>query len=140
MKTQTPFTEIGSLEKDLAEIAPLVREGYRQLGGPSARVEEAIREAARKQAARRKARLAWPLARSLAAAAALVLLLGGGALQLHLSREAELQAEAAARRLAAERRAAAGETSAGFANILLEIQGLNEEGFFSHEETESLSL
>ena len=77
---------------------------------------------------------------SLAAAAALVLLLGGGALQLHLSREAELQAEAAARRVAAERRAAAGEASAGFASILLEIQGLNEEGFFSHEETESLSL
>ncbi len=140
MKKQTPFTGIDGLEKELAEIAPLVRQGFRQAGGPSLRVEDAIRAEARRYEGKKQGRAAWPLYRTLAAAAAFALLLGGS-VQLHLSRQSDLRDEVA-RRVATEaaQSATASESTPGLANLLLEIQGLNEDGFFRPEEAEPLWL
>ena len=137
MKTQTPFNEIADLEKELAGLAPLVRQGFRQAGGPSPRIEEAIRAEARRCAGKKQNRFAWPVYRTLAAVAAFALLLGGS-VQLHLS----LQAKDANRRAATEKAqpAPSAESTPGLANLLLEIQGLNEEGFFRTEEAEPLWL
>jgi len=137
MKTQTPFNEIANLEKEVAEIAPLVRQAFRQAGGPSLRVEDAIRSEARRRAGKRQNLFAWPFRRTLAAVAAFVLLLGGS-VQLHLSRQAEIEN----RCLAAEesRSEKPAESTTALANLLLEIQGLNEEGFFRSEEAEPLWL
>ena len=140
MKTQIPFTEIDRLEKELAEITPLVRQGFSRVGGPSQRAEEAIRAEARRLASKKPGRLSWPLYRTLAAAAAFALLMGGS-IQLHLSRQADLRDEVA-NRIASEaaQSATATESTPGLANLLLEIQGLNEDGFFRPEEAEPLWL
>jgi len=145
MKTKTPFTDIAALEKELAEIAPLVREGFRQAGGPSPRVESAIREEARKQAGRKRSLAAWPLYRTLAAAASLTLLLGG-AVQLHVVHQSSRNAQAVhhilnigAAQASVERERSA-EGAAALASRLLDIQGLDEEGFFKADEEEPLSL
>ena len=145
MKTRTSFPDIAALENELAEIAPLVREGFRQAGGPSLRVETAIRQQARTCAGKKSRRLSWPLYRILAAAASLALLMGG-ALQLHLVRQADLNAQAVhhilnigtAQASAEHEHPAEGTT--GLANRLLDIQGLDEEGFFKAEEAEPLWL
>lgn len=143
MKTRTPFTDIAALEQELAVIAPLVRAGFRQRGGPSPRVEEAIRQEARKVAGRKRNRLAWPAYRICAAAAGLALLLGG-AVQLHVVRHASHDAQAihhilniGATQASAEH---AVEGPTGLANRLLDIQGLDEEGFFKAEGEEPLWL
>ena len=78
MKTQTPFDEIAAIDRELTELAPRVRQGFVRLGGPSERVEQAIRDEARRTAALRM-RSAWPQRRMLAAAASFALLLGGTA-------------------------------------------------------------
>ena len=138
MKTQTPFNEIADLEKELAELAPLVRQGFRQVGGPSQRVEEAILAESRRLAGKKQGH--WPLYRTLSAAAAVALLMGGS-IQLHLSRQADLRDEVA-NRIASEaaQSTTATESTPGLANLLLEIQGLNEDGFFRPEEAEPLWL
>ena len=59
MKTKTPFDEIAAIDRELTEIAPRVRQGFVCLGGPSERVEQAIRDEARRAAALRM-RSAWP--------------------------------------------------------------------------------
>ena len=136
MKTQTPFDEIAAIDRELTELAPRVRQGFVCLGGPSERVEQAIRDEARRAAALRM-RSAWPRRRILAAAASFALLLGGTA-HWFASQRTERH------RLAPQPVAAAGaridDSTAGFANLLLEIQGLNEDDFFKTEEAESLWL
>lgn len=141
MKTQTPFNEIADLEKELDELAPLVRQGFRQAGGPSPRIEDAIRAEARRCAGKKQNRFAWPVYRTLAAVAAFALLLGGS-VQLHLSLQDNLKDKDANRSAAAEKAlpAPSSESTPGLANLLLEIQGLNEEGFFRTEEAEPLWL
>lgn len=130
MKTQTVFDDIDALEKELSELAPLVRRGFDRAGGPSAQTEEAIRAEARRALAQRgaPARFAWARPRRLAAAAALALLLGGSA---HLFVDRQPRRADVAK---------TDESAASFASLLLEIQGLNEESFFRAEGTESLWL
>jgi len=143
MKKQTSLTEIAALEKELAEIAPRVRQGLHQAGGPSLRVDEAIRAEARRVAARRQSRSAWAwmhVRAPFAAAAALALLLGGAALHQRTGEEAEPRNLSAARPSAAQTVNAASDNAASFAGVLLEIQGLSEEGFVRDEETAVLSL
>ncbi len=145
MRTQTPFTDIDALEKELAGIAPLVQRGFRQEDGPSLRVEEAIRREARAYAGRKNVRPAWPLYRTLAAAAGFAFLLGG-VVQLHLVHQASHNAQASRSilNLGATQASALNEHPVdgptGLANRLLDIQGLDEEGYFKTEEDESLWL
>ena len=136
MKTQTPFDEIAAIDRELLELAPRVRQGFECLGGPSTRVEQAIREEARRVAAGR-ARSAWPLGRILAVAASLALLLGGTAFWF-ASQRAGQETQGLAQQPAAA--AHIDESTASFASLLMEIQGLNEDGFFRTEEAESLWL
>ena len=137
MKTQTPFDEIAAIDRELLELAPRIRQGFERLGGPSARVEQTIREEARRvTAGLSRARLTWPLRRILAAAASLALLLGGTALWF-ASQRAGQETQGLAQQPAA---AHIDETTASFASLLMEIQGLNEDGFFRTEEAESLWL
>jgi hypothetical protein len=133
MNKQTGFNDIDALEKELAELAPIVRQGFERAGMPSPHVEDAIRAEARRALAGR-ARAVWPRYQMLAAAAALALLLGGS---VHLF-VSHTPAKTAA--VAAPSKAQADESAAGFANLLLEIQGLNEDSFFRTEEAESLWL
>ncbi len=143
MKTQTAFTDTATLEKELAGLAPLVRQAFLQAGGPAPEVEAAIREEARRFAGVRRARFGWPLFRVLAAAACLVLVLGG-ALQLHLIRQTSGRpAETVSRRT--EKSAAPSSTgktddTSGFAKLLLDIQGLDAESYFTAEASEALWL
>ena len=131
MKTQTPFDEIAAIDRELLELAPRVRQGFECLGGPSTRVEQAIRVAAS------RARPTWPLGRILAAAASLALLLGGTAFWF-ASQRAGQETQGLAQQPAAA--AHIDESTASFASLLMEIQGLNEDGFFRTEEAESLWL
>ena len=143
MKTNTTFDDIATLENELAELAPLVRQGFDRAGGPSARTEEAIRAEARRILAQRTdttadrpascgtASFSWPRLRVFAAAAAIALLLGGS---FHLFTNRQPQ------NVATIENAWADENSASFANLLLDIQGLNEEGFFRPEEEAALWL
>jgi hypothetical protein len=143
MKSQTPFTEIDALEKELDQIVPLVQQGFRQAGGPSSHVEDAIRQRARLVAARKRARFAWPAYRIAAAAAGFALLLGG-ALQVHLVHQASHNAQTVRHILNIGATQASNEHPtegpAGLANRLLDIQGLDEEGFFKAEGEEPLWL
>lgn len=128
MKTQDAFKEIDLLEKELSAVAPLVRQAFSRLPPPSAATEQAIRDEARRFLQQKRARSVWPHRRMLAAAAALMLLMGGG-IQLHLSRQ---------NTAAAAVRASHKESTSNLAALLLEIQGLNEDGFFRTEEAEPL--
>ena len=143
MKPETTFTDIEALEKELAEIAPLVRQVFSLSGGPSPQVENAIRQEARTCAARKRSRLAWPAYRTLAAAAGFALLLGG-AVQLHLARQSSRNAQTARHILDIGATQASAEHPiegpTGLANRLLDIQGLDEEGFFKAEGEEPLWL
>ncbi|MEI7900975.1 MAG: hypothetical protein WCK89_12050 [bacterium] len=143
MKSQTPFTDIAALEKELAEIAPLVRQGFRQVGGPSLRVGDAIQREARAYAGRKNSRRVWPLYRTVATAAGFALLLGG-AVQLNLVYQSSHKSQAIHTVLnigasqASTEHPVEGPT--GLANRLLDIQGLDEEGFFKTEGEEPLWL
>jgi hypothetical protein len=143
MKTQRPFTDIAALEKELAEIALLVRQGFSLAEGPSPRVENAIRQEARAYAARKRNRPAWPVYRTIAAAAGFALLLGG-AVQVHLVSRSSRNAQAARHILEIGATQASAEHPiegpTGLANRLLDIQGLDEEGFFKAEGEEPLWL
>jgi hypothetical protein len=144
MKSQTPFAEIDALERELAQIAPLVQQGFRQAGGPSLRVEDAIRQKARLAvAARERAGFAWHAYRIAAAAAGFALLLAG-ALELHLVHQASHNALTVRHILNIGATQASNEHPtegpAGLANRLLDIQGLDEEGFFKAEGEEPLWL
>jgi len=138
MKTQTPFDEIAAIDRELLELAPRIRQGFERLGGPSAQVEQTIREEARRVTASR-ARLTWPLGRILAAAASIALLLGGTALWF-ASQRAEQETHGLVQQQQPAVAVRVDESTASFASLLMEIQGLNEDGFFRTEEAESLWL
>jgi len=143
MKTKTTITDIAALEKEVAEIAPFVRNGFRGAGGPSCQVEDAIRLEARNYAGRSFTRATWPLYRKLAVAAGFAFLLGG-VIQLHLVHRAGHNAKAVDHILNIGAPQASAEPSidgaAGLANRLLDAQGLDDEGFFTSEEDEPLWL
>lgn len=137
MKTQTPFDEIAAIDRELTELAPRVRQGFVCLGRPSERVERAIRDEARRAAAHRM-RSAWLRRRILAAAASFALLLGGTAHWVASQRAEQNRSPTQQPVAAADARG--DESTVGFASLLMEIQGLNEDGFFRTEEAESLWL
>ena len=137
MNTKTTFDEIAALESELTDLAPLVRQGFDRAGGPSAHMEEAIRAEARRFLAERASMsrampFAWRHPRALAAVAAVALLLGGS---LHLLMDRQPKDTAPAGSAWAD-----DDNTASFANLLLDIQGLNEEGYFNSEGEESLWL
>jgi len=143
MKNQTEHVDLTSLERDLERIAPIVRQGFRQMGGPSETVLKAIHDKAAEQLFRqRRYRRHLPLFRALAAAATLALLLGG-AVQTHLARQAGAHALTVSHVLQIGSPHASAGPVAGTTEIaarLLDIQGLDDEAFFSPEETAALWL
>jgi hypothetical protein len=144
MNNQTPFLiDIDALETELSELTPLVRHGFRQMGGPSQRVELAIRREALTRAGRKRSLWAWPLYRTFAAAAAVALLLVG-VIQLSLASRASHNANAVSHILNIAATGSSAEHMAegldGLANQLLDIQGLDEDGFFKAEGAEALWL
>lgn len=142
MKTQTADIDPDKLEEELAGLAKLVRQGFRLAGEPSPEVEEAIRQEAFRCAGKCRARIFSPFYLKFAAAAGLMLLLGG-AFQLHLTRQTEGRVEPAGLRLAKDApKPASGKTedNSGFARMLLDIQGMDEEGYFTGEAAEALWL
>lgn len=136
------FTQEG-VENELRALAPLVREAFDHVGGPSPAVIGAIRAEARRHTFRRmRARRLAPLFRSLAVAAGLALLLTG-AFQLHVSAVEGRHAQDVARllHLGAAQPSSGAPDSSALANSLLDIQGLSEEAFLATaEETEPLWL
>jgi len=141
MKTQTAFIEGATIEKELSWLAPLVRRGFRLAGDPSPEVEAAIRQEACRCAGRGRARRVWTFYRKLAMAAGLMLVLGGAL--LHVTRQTGGQAEPANLLLAKDAPASVSvktDDASGFAKLLLDIQGLDEEGYFTVEAAEALWL
>lgn len=143
MKTENQNVDALALERELSEIAPVVKRGFRSAGEPSARVTDAIRREAQACAQRHQSRHRFHMFRVLAAAAVLMILVGG-TIQFQLLRQEEQRALNVAQQLARVERAQkskeAAESQDGLANVLLEIQGLNEETFFTAEGAEPLAL
>jgi len=122
MNINTTDYNIILLEKELDQIAPLVHKSFSLLGGPAPHIEAAIRAEACRQIAHHHHFLSWSTRRILAVAASFMLLIGG-ATHLHLTRlkNSDKKIE-------------------NFASLLLDIQGLNEECYFSTNEAEFLWL
>jgi len=145
MKTTTPFCE-EALLCDLEALAPLVKDGFARLEGPSPRVLQAIHEEAVAQAIRRSARVRFSFTLRFAAAAASVVLLCGVSLQTwrvwhkgrHDAQMVQLLRISTQGSDAAEHELADSSELEGF---LLSMQGLDHDSYFSSpDETESLWL
>jgi len=93
MKNKTRPIIVADLEKDVEDIAPLVRQAFLMIEGPSQQVTRAIQEYSLAQARGFRRRHFIPLFRILTAAASLMLLLGG-AIQMHLVHSAGANARA----------------------------------------------
>lgn len=144
--TRTDTISPVALENDLAALAPWVRQALScSTEEPSVHVIRAIHnEAVKHIAVQRRNRRLIPFFRTLAAAAALALLLGG-AFQLHSTRLEGVNARAISHILNLGAPHAASVTSTAssseLANRLLVIQGLDDETFFiNSQEAESLLL
>jgi hypothetical protein len=128
---------------ELEALAPRVREAFGRVAEPSPRVLRAIHdEAVAHLTSRARQRRFIPLFRTLAAAAALTLLLGG-AIQTHLAWREGTHTRAVGHLLnlgASNVPAATAESASELASRLLDIQGLNEDAFFMSEEAEVLWL
>ncbi len=133
----------GDLERDLTWLKPLVNDGFQQIGGPSQRALQAIRDEAARHAMRRRFRLHFaPLLRAVAAAAALAML-AATAVHTHLALRAGRHAQTVNLLLdlgAPQTAATPAGGASEFATRLLDIQGLDEEAFFTHEGSEALWL
>jgi hypothetical protein len=145
MKTTTPFCE-EALLRDLEALAPVVKDGFARLEGPSPRVLQAIHEEAVAQAIRRSARARFSLTLRFAAAAAAVVLLCGMSLQTwsawhkgrHDTQMVQLLRISTQGSDSTESELADSSELAGF---LLSMQGLDHDSYFSsQDETESLWL
>ena len=141
MKTQNVLLETIDLEKEVATIAPLIRDGLSRIKGPSPEVLHAIHEEAVSHVfSQRRKRV--PLLRVMAAAASIALIVGG-AVQVHLARQAGAQAQTLRLVLHIGAPYAVNGPVDGtteLAKRLLNIQGLDEETFLTPVETEPLSL
>jgi hypothetical protein len=145
MNTTTPYSEEAVL-RDLDALAPLVKEGFARMEGPSPRVLSAIHEEAVAQALRRKTRLhiAWRV--RFAAAAAAVVLLGGVSLQTWRTWNSGRH-DAQMVQLLRISTQGAGTTeheladTSELATFLLSMQGFDRDSYFSSPDgTESLWL
>ena len=143
MKSNKPLIDSGSLERDLEMLAPMIRAGLNYFEGPSDNVLEAIHKEAAARAFTAERRRVFSV--RFWAVAASVLILMGGALQYYQSHQAGVQAKTLQLVLhigaphAVNGSGPVGGT-AELANRLLNIQGLDEETFFTSDETEVLSL
>lgn len=126
----TEFDNVKDLEQQLAKLQPLVKRGFEQAARPSLRVEEEIRQAARQAIVRRQALQKRRLGRMRLIASVAATLLLGGALYLYTGNH----------ETATTPKSANEESIATFANLLLDIQGLSEDGFFRLEESEGAWL
>ncbi len=120
-----------SFGKDEAALAALVRHGFEAVGGPSARVTDAIAAEARRAAGRGSFRRFGIRPRVLTAAAAVAV--AAFALYFNQAAPDDRRAKTTVTGLSAE-------SAHGLAVLLLDIQGLNEESFFMTEEAEPLWL
>lgn len=141
MKADTTFIDAEALDRDASGIAPIIREGLSQMGGPSERTLRAIHAEAVRRAAFGR-RLGLPFLRLAAAASFIVLV--GAAFQAHLARQAGAQALTlqVVLHIGAPHVTTSGpvtETNE-LAKHLLSIQGLDEDSYFTPEETQVLSL
>ena len=122
MKNEINKIELSVLESELEQIAPWVHQGFTLWGGPSAEIEASIRTKALEKNRRHTHFRGWSWQRTLAVAASLMLLFGAFT-HLHLTHQKNRNKQIA-----------------DFAGLLLEIQGLNEESYFTANEVESLLL
>ena len=126
--------------RELEAFAPQVKEGFARIGGPSDRVLDAIHAEAVKVAAEKRRTSRFHIAfRRLAAAAVFAVLLGGSfqTYQRYQSNNAHEQTLTLLRiSFATEDGGVLSDTSE-LANILLMLQGLDQESFFSAPDEEA---
>jgi hypothetical protein len=146
MKKEETFNEEAEL-RALEQIAPWVNEGFARMGGPSDRILKAIHDEAVAQVSRprvRSFRFAFAI-RLTAAAAAVMLLVSGVVFQSWQSRKHEQQHQVV-QILHMTTKSPLTEESEGtepaeLANLLLTVQGLDRESYFSGQDgTEALWL
>jgi hypothetical protein len=145
MSTTTPYSEEAVL-RDLDALAPLVKEGFARLEGPSPRVLSAIHEEAVAQAMRRKNQIYITWRVRFAAAAAAVVLLGGLSLQTWHVRTHERHNTQTVQLLRISTQGAGATEheladTSELATFLLSMQGFDRDSYFSSPDgTESLWL
>lgn len=139
MKQKNIFIEVRQLDDEVAKIAPLVHDAFACYGGPSEQVEALIRQESKRIAARHRILGFQPERAKLALVACMLLLLGGAlpvAIRMH--------AYSVQPHLAQDRDdvsiSAQSKEEIGFSRVLLNMQGLDEESFFTDGETEALWL
>lgn len=143
MKKTTDRLSADDLERDVAWVEPLIHTGFDQIGGPSRRTLQAIREQAAAEAARRRLTLRFGLFVRTVAAAAAFAALAAAAVHTHLALRAGRHAQTVNQLLNLGAPQAASSPASGaveLATRLLNIQGLDEEAFFTHEGSEALWL
>ena len=122
--------------RELETLAPQVKDGFAYIGGPSARILDAIHAEAVKVASRKRLNVIF---RRLAAAAVFAVMLGGGfqTYQHYQSNTVHEQTLTLLQiSLATENGDMMSDTSE-LANILLTLQGLDQESFFSAPDGEA---
>jgi len=135
MKTTTPNCE-EALHHDLEALAPLVKEGFARINGPSARVLKAIHEEAVAHALRRAARNRFAFIVRFTAVAAAVALVFGGSLQAWrawhaikpINQTVQLLRISTQNSTSVEHELA---DSSELANYLLSMQGFDRDSYFS---------
>ncbi|MCL1921862.1 MAG: hypothetical protein FWG50_12460 [Kiritimatiellaeota bacterium] len=137
----TDLNEAGVL-RELAAFAPQVRDGFARIGGPSDSVLDAIRaEAAKAAAERRRALRLNVVFRRLAAAAVFALLLGGSFQtyqRYHSNNAREQTLTLLSISLATQDGAySLSDDTSELAHLLLTMQGLDQESFFSVPDEEA---
>jgi len=132
MKTADHYVDEFSFGKDEAELAAIVRRGFEAAGSPSPLVMEAISAEARRTAGHKTFWMSRSTPRLLAAAAAAAAVIAAGGLYHNHTTPVSSHSQSSAGLIS--------QSTPDLAALLLDIQGLNEEGFFMTEEAEPLWL
>jgi len=134
MKKKETFNEEAELQA-LEGIAPWVKEGFARMEGPSDRVMKAIHDEAVAQVSPSHLRLRFSFTIRLVAAAALMLLFSGVAFQSWRVKTHEQQHQVVQLLQMTTKSPlsedAVGTEPAELANLLLTVQGLDRESYFS---------
>lgn len=144
MKTQNPCSE-EALLRDVEALAPMVKDGFARMEGPSAHVLKAIHEEAVAQSFRRRSRSRFFMYMRVSAAAALFLITCGISMQTWRSWHHEQNRNQAVQilRMTAQGTTADHELAdtGELASFLLNMQGLDRDSYFSSpDEVEALWL